>query len=321
LETAANLISWGGDLARSRALAEESLAIYRELSDVAGEAHGLDTLGTIVCLMDDYETGRPQVLESLRLYRQLGDQLGIATALLDLGGIADRRDSTRTRAYLEESLAIFRARGDVIGTAYALSDLGMVALWQGDLAQAQRWFEEGLQLQGPIGGPDPMILMHLGELALRQGAYEQARAYFERGLAVCQESGITVIALWSTVRLGYVYLREGEEECAQDTFAEVQQRFREMGSKIGVVYALEGLASLAVQQHDWERAVRLYAWADGVRAAIGDPRPFVEQAEVDRDYAAIRAHLPDEIILTATVEGQSMTMEQAVAYAWEQRTV
>jgi tetratricopeptide (TPR) repeat protein len=320
LETAANLISWGGDLARSRALAEESLAIYRELGDVAGEAHGLDTLGTISCLMDDYETGRPQVLESLRLYRQLNDQLGIATALLDLGGIADRRDSTRTRAYLEESLAIFRARGDVIGTAYALNDLGMVALWQGEFAQAQRCFEESLQLQDPIGGPDPMILMHLGELALRQGAYEQARAYFERGLEVCQETGITVIALWSTVRLGYVYLREGEEECAQDTFAEVQQRFREMGSKIGVVYALEGLASLAVQQHEWERAVRLYAWADATRATIGDQRPPVEQLEVDRDDAAIRAQLSDEAIAFAATAGHTMTMEQAVAYAWEQRT-
>ena len=211
--------------------------------------------------------------------------------------------------------------GDVIGTAYALSDLGMVALWQGDFAQAQRWFEESLQLQGSIGGPDPMILMHLGELALRQGDYERARAYFERGLTVSQETGITVIALWSTAYLGYVYLREGEEACAQETFAEVQQRFRERGSKIGVVYALEGLASLAVHQHEFERAVRLYAWADAARATIGDQRPHVEQQEVDQDYVVIRAQLTAEAIAQAHREGCAMTMEQAVAYAWEQRIV
>ena len=158
-------------------------------------------------------------------------------------------------------------------------------------------------------------------MALRQGAYERARAYFERGLELCQETGITVIALWSTVRLGYVYLREGEAGCAQETFAEVQQRFREMGSKIGVIYALEGLASLAVQQREYERAVRLYAWADAARAAIGDQRPFIEQTEVDRDYAAIRAQLSAEAIATAAAAGRSMTMEQAVAFAWEQRTV
>ncbi|CAG0935534.1 Putative HTH-type transcriptional regulator [Thermoflexales bacterium] len=320
LEAVANLISWNGELAEARSLAEASLEIYRELGDVQGEAHCLDTLGTIVCLMDDYEVGRPLVLESLRLYRRLGDQAGIATALLDLGGLADNKDCERAYAYLRECLAISREHGDLIGIGYALSELGMVALRQGDFTQAQRWLEEGLSVEDAVGGPDAMILMYLGQLALRQGDYTRARACFEQGLTVSQETGVTVIALWSTANLGYVYLREGEEECAQATFAEVQQRFREMGSRIGVVYALEGLASLAVQQSEFERAVRLYAWADATRASIGDPRPFVEQAEVDRDYAAIRAQISEEAITIATVKGRAMTVEQAVAYAWEQRT-
>jgi non-specific serine/threonine protein kinase len=166
-----------------------------------------------------------------------------------------------------------------------------------------------------------MILMYLGQLALRQGDYTRARAYFEQGLTLSQEAGITMIALWSTANLGYVYLRDGEEEHAQATFAKVQQRFREAGSRIGVVYALEGLASLAVQQGEFERAVRLYAWADATRASIGDPRPPVEQIEVDRDYDAIRAQLAKEAITSAAEAGRSMTTEQAVAYAWEQRTV
>jgi tetratricopeptide (TPR) repeat protein len=317
---AGNLVSWQGDLARAYTLIEQSLEIYRGLGDRSGEAYCLDALGSTICLMDDYATGIPLVQESLRLYRQLGDQQGTATALLDLGGIADNKDGPRARAYLQECLSIFRERGDQIGVAYALSDLGSVALRQGDFDQAQHWFEDSLRAQEPIGGPDPMILMHLGELALRRGDYEVARTYFEHGLAVSQETGVTVIALWSKAQLGYVYLREGEEECAQETFAEVQQRFREMGSKIGVVYALEGLASLAVQQHEWERAVRLYAWADATRTTIGDQRPPVEQTEVDRDYTTLRAQLSDEAISTATAAGQTMTMEQAVVYAWKQRT-
>ncbi len=319
LDAAANLISWNGELAEGRALAEASLEIYRELGDVRGEAHCLDTLGTIVCLMDDYQVGRPLVLESLRLYRTLDDQEGIATALLDLGSLADNKECERAYTYLQESLAICRARGDLIGMGYALSELGLVALRQTNFVQAQRYLEEGLSVEDAVGGPDAMILMYLGQLALRQGDYTRARAYFEQGLTLSQEAGITMIALWSTANLGYVYLREGEEEHAQATFAKVQQRFREAGSRIGVVYALEGLASLAVQQSEFERAVRLYAWADAARASIGDPRPFVEQAEVDRDYAAIRAQISEEAVTTATVEGRAMTVEQAVAYAWEQR--
>ncbi len=320
LDTAANLISWQGELAESRTLAEAALDIYQESGDVRGEAHCLDTLGTIICFLDDFETGRAMILESLRLYRTLGDQEGIATALLDLGSVADSRDKVRTSAYLQESLAIFRERGDVMGMGYALSELGRVMIWQGEFEQAQHWLEESWQVQESIGGPEPMVLLHLGVLALRRGDHEQARIYFEQGLAACQATGSTAIALWSIAHLGFVYLGEGEEECAQATFAEVQQRFREMGSKIGVVYALEGLASLAVRQHEWERAVRLYAWADGVRTSIGDQRPPVEQAGVERDYAAIRAQLTDDAIAAATAAGRGMTIEQAVAFAREQRT-
>ncbi len=321
LDTAANLVSWRGELlAPSRALAEESLAIYRELGDVRGEARSLDTLGSLICLMDDYETGRPLVLDSLRLYRSLGDTRGIAQALLDLGTTADSRDKVRTAAYLQECLTIFRERGDMIGVGYALSELGRAAIWQGDFEQAEHWLADSQRVQESIGGYDPMILQYLGVLALRRGDYAAAQAYFEQGLAVCQETGSTVLSFWSMVHLGYVYLSEGEEDCAQETFAEVQQRFREMGSKIGVVYALEGLASLAVRQNEMERAVCLYAWADGVRIAIGDQRPPVEQRGVDRDFAAIRTRLSDQAIAVATTQGQAMTMDQAIAFAREQRT-
>jgi hypothetical protein len=47
-----------------------------------------------------------------------------------------------------------------------------------------------------------------------------------------------------------------------------------------------------------ERAVRLFAWADSVRRAIGDPRSPVEQADVDRDFALIRSQL-DEVTIDA----------------------
>ena len=318
LDCAANLVSWRGELlAPTRALAEEALSIYRELGDARGEARSLDTLGSLLCLMDDYETGRPLVLASLKLYRALDDKDGIAQALLDLGSLADSRDKVRTPAYLQESLALYRERGDLMGVGYALSELGRVAIWQGDFEQAERWLNESRQVQESVGGPEPMILQYLGVLALRRGDYAEARAFFERGLEVCREIGSTVLGFWSMVHLGYVYLREGEEDCAEETFAEVQQRFREMGSKIGVVYALEGLASLAVRQHQYERAVQLYAWAESVRAAIGDRRPPVEQIGVDRDFAIIHARLSEQAISAATRQGQLMTMDQAIAFARE----
>jgi hypothetical protein len=75
-----------------------------------------------------------------------------------------------------------------------------------------------------------------------------------------------------------------------------------------------GLASLAVAQSKPELALRLFAWADATREVIDDVRPPVEQAEVDRDLATIRAQLDETAIAAARAEGRAMTMEQAITY-------
>ena len=73
---------------------------------------------------------------------------------------------------------------------------------------------------------------------------------------------------------------------------------------------IQWLDSLAVAQGRPERAVRLFARADSMRRTIGDPRPAYEQADVDRDLAAIRLQLGE-------AAGRAMTPEEAVTFALE----
>ena len=84
---------------------------------------------------------------------------------------------------------------------------------------------------------------------------------------------------------------------------------------IALVFAVEGLASLNVNQEQPERAARLFAWADAMREKIGDHRPPVEQASVDRDLAIIHSQLDDTAFEKAYQTGQAMTLEQAIEYA------
>ena len=81
---------------------------------------------------------------------------------------------------------------------------------------------------------------------------------------------------------------------------------------ITLVFAVEGLASLNVNQEQPERAARLFAWADVMREKIGDHRPPVEQASVDRDLAVIRSQLDDAAFKQAYRTGQAMTTEQVI---------
>jgi hypothetical protein len=70
-----------------------------------------------------------------------------------------------------------------------------------------------------------------------------------------------------------------------------------------------------VNQGQSERAARLFAWADAMRDQIGDHRPPVEQASIDRDLAVIHSTLNEAEFEKLSTEGRAMSTERAVALA------
>jgi hypothetical protein len=124
-----------------------------------------------------------------------------------------------------------------------------------------------------------------------------------------------MIAVWSRVSMAYAVLWQGDIAQASAMFDSCIRRFREIDNTIGLVYTMEGLAGLSVHQEKYERAALIFAWADSMRETLGDHRPPVEQASVERDLAVIDSHLNDTAFATAYVEGRAMTVEQAIAFA------
>jgi hypothetical protein len=123
--------------------------------------------------------------------------------------------------------------------------------------------------------------------------------------------------VWTLVDLGYIELWEGNMAQAKAIFGQSIQQFQKADRFAGVIYAIEGLAGLHVRQELFERATRLLAWADAMREKIGDRRPPIEQASVDRDLAVIRSKLNRDDYAKVSAEGSTMTIEQAIAVALE----
>jgi predicted ATPase/class 3 adenylate cyclase len=306
----------------ARPIFEESLALHRELEDKSGIAFNLLNLGLLIFRTEDTGQGRQLVAESLVIYQELDDKLGIASVLSYLGSVVDTNDYQRTRSYLEEGLAICREIGNLMGIAKSLSDLGQLALFYREYSVARLWLEEALTIERKLGKGGHIIysLTHLGELAARQGDYIQARAYYEESLSIQTGGGSDNIGWigWVLVKLGYAALWQGDTARASKLFEEGLQRFKETREHIGIVYTLEGWASLVVLQHQPERALRLFAWADAIRREVLDQkRPPDEQADVDRDLATIHAQLDEAAFAAAQAAGRAMTMDQAIAYALE----
>jgi hypothetical protein len=58
--------------------------------------------------------------------------------------------------------------------------------------------------------------------------------------------------------------------------------------------------------------------ADKMRAEIGNTRPTLEQADMDRDITAVVAKIGKDAFDEAYDKGRAMTLDEAVKYALEE---
>jgi hypothetical protein len=117
--------------------------------------------------------------------------------------------------------------------------------------------------------------------------------------------------------MAYAVLRQGDLQKASTLFRDNIQSTQKANLTIALVYTMEGLASLYANQKHPERAAQLFAWADAMRDTIGDHRPPIEQASIDRDLAVIRSKLNDTEFADLSANGRTMTAEQAITLALE----
>lgn len=317
LYTLSILAVWQNDYVSLRSWSEESYDIYKELDDPKGMAAGLYVLGLPANRGDT--TSLSFLLKSLALYRAMKDRTDICDVLIVISQVSE--DIVQRQVCLKEALALARERGDIITTAGALDNLGNLATDLGDYPQARSYFEESLELQRPLGAAGYITtLYYFGNLEMNTGNLIQARAYLEETLTIGKKTGTTTTwqYLFSLANLGYIALREGDLAEAKETFKLSIQQFQKTKSQNGMVYVVEGLASLHVRQRRFERATQLFVWTDAMREKIGDHRPPVEQASVDKDLASIRSQLREDEFASLSANGRTMSVEQAIALALEE---
>jgi tetratricopeptide (TPR) repeat protein len=303
-----------GMFAEAEKIANQGLELSRLISDQSAEAFGLWALG-MIRLQGDLRQGVSIIEQSLALYESLGDKLGQATAL---DWLMYQNDPEHARASLVKSLRLYRELGHLSGIAMCLGDLAQIMIEAGDFSSSKPVLEEAVVLYRQLGNPtgEAWMLGLYGKIALGQSDYQQAHAYFEQATTMYEKLGVRWSA-WTRASLAHAFLRLGDIVQARETFEitlrEVQKH-KDMG---GLIYGIEGLASLNVHQGQPERAAQLFAWADAVREKINIPRPPLEQKSVDSDLALLHSRWKETEYEQLLEEGRAMTVEQAIALALE----
>ncbi|HXD10697.1 MAG TPA: tetratricopeptide repeat protein, partial [Anaerolineales bacterium] len=291
--------------------AKECLALCRIIGDQHGEADILILLGFI----SDGEQKDELLQQALTLAQSLGDPERQRHVLNILGW--DHRDFKRAFAYWDEAIRLSRQVGNWRALAGTLSTLGFFLLMDGKVEAAQKFLDESNLLiqQFKIKGEKVHLLNAYGQIALMRGDYEEARAHFQENAAISDEMGNRIDYLWAILRLGFVDLREGNITEARQIFSESVRNFQKGGNSSGVVFTLEGMANLYIAVGQPEIAAQLIGWADTTREIIGDSRPFLEQADVDRDIATIVSRIGSAGYREAYDKGGAMSLDEAVEYA------
>ena len=75
------------------------------------------------------------------------------------------------------------------------------------------------------------------------------------------------------------------------------------------------MSSLFAAVGKTDPAARLIGWADATREMIGDTRPKLEQADVDRATAACIAKIGEAGFAEMYAEGKKMTLDSAMELA------
>jgi predicted ATPase/DNA-binding XRE family transcriptional regulator len=305
------LLIWNQRFSEVQPIAQECLALYRACAVQQGEADALLLLGFILQLQDDRASADEYYERSLALARSLGDVRRQARALFRLG--YDRPDVQL--AYWEEAITLSRAADDQVSLAGLLYPTArFVLLLTGDIETAQKHVDEAGRLVPSMGGFTEAGWAK-GLIAFRRGDYKKANAHLRQVAVFTEEKGDQMSYLWTRAYLGFVALQAGDLIEARQLFTNTAQNFHKAGNTIGVVYALEGLAGLYAATRKHTRAARLIGWADAARENITNPRPLVEQADVDRDIAGIMAKIGSSAFEVAYDSGRGMTLDEAVAFA------
>ncbi len=313
LEAQALLLPYINNYELARTLGREGLALYQTLGDRCGMAACLLALASCT---PDTAASRLMLEQALTHYQAMGDKPGMARALGMLGTFTNEPDSPETKDYLGRSLAICRELGHIAGIGSNLIDLGTLAIREGNYELARSYLEEALEVNRPFGrARTAETLMVVSELAFWEGRYQQAHDYLMEVLSVIRDYGQAFLADWALTRLAYIALRVNDPVHARRLFELCLKDFIKEENAIGIIYVLEGFASVAVAQNQPAHAAQLFAWADVMREQISNSRPPTEQAEVDRDLATIHTWLDEDAFVAAQTAGRAMSIDEAIAFS------
>jgi predicted ATPase/class 3 adenylate cyclase len=259
--------------------------------------------------------------ESVALYRQSQDRRGLSFALVVLAyPLQFLGELERAESVLQESYSIAQSEQDEYVICRSLNLLARVTVdLYGDLSLARQYVEESLRLARGAGlrSQEAQACEVLATIAVRRNDPNEARRLYGESVRIFEEIGASFNVLLQKSNLGHLERRLGNLETAFEYYRETILAFRDIGQLGAVCHQLECLGFIALETSQPERALQLFAAANGLREKRGTPMTPDEQLYFEEQLTILREEMDEMKFEQAWSKGRRMTMEQAIEFALE----
>jgi len=228
---------------------------------------------------------------------------------------------TDRRPQFEEALRIGKELGDSSIIALALRNLGLLENIEGNFQEARSFLEQSLVVCNDMGiegkNERAWTMNFLGDLALNQGDTIRAKVYFEDTAALQRETGNINFLAYTTRRLAHLAWQAGDFLKAIQLCTESLLMNQEVNDPRGMIASLAGFVAIAVAQGKFGRAAVLKAAIDAQIASTGIHLLYIDKKEYERNILLLSEQLIGKNTDRFQAKGQSMTLEEAIAFALE----
>ena len=263
------------DVPAARQLAGQAVEVARRLGDDRLLINSLATLCAAYFFAGEPEAGLPFGQESVERARSLGDDVLLGRSLMAYLTTFHTIDLARSLPLYTEAIACTERSGDHLINSFVRDGAGYAALEAGDIPAARAHVDAAVQAAQQIGWVGPAAEVTLGLVQRAEGDPDGARSTFEAGLRISRRNG----------------------------------------DKLIMAEASLGLACLAGDAGDWDRAAALHGVAQAFIDRTGSPWQEFDARYCQDSLDQARAHLGDEQLERAYAQGMALSLEKALDLA------
>lgn len=307
-------INWRiGNFPDAKVLSEESLWLYQQLNDKQGVATAINNLGWIALYQGDTLKAKEHFEFVLSIHEELNNIRDAAFAKNSVAWVcASLRQTDHAQALFQDSISTFEQLGEKQLTAFSKARFAAVLLEWGDVQKALALvFDEALPLFKQIGDAwGTSFASQVGSrISIQQGDFAGAEQLCKEAQAISTRLGDFNGAAETLLILAEIERARTASDQAEKLYNEALTLKVYVEDKAGQLRALEGLALIAAERSNYERAVLVLGATSALREQFVLPRWPIEEEECRTHLNHIKKQMDEQAYQQAWTSGVECTLE------------